>query len=242
MIDYHIYSGRLGFLDPGSTCRLIFTPSAESASGRPQVAVYSQLGSGSPEALWYGRATSFGRVRGTDGQQIERLLRENEASLMALDGLYLGSEIDAHGNRRGNWADDVSDLLDALSALLDGAATYWDAEDFLGADAVYDLAIALTRGETIEEYASGICSEAGANGVLLDRDDVARRLADRAAGLVYIETMPDQYRASHRAAGNFGEYPSNGAERAWMDRETAEGLVDADPDGYARIVREGYSE
>lgn len=52
-----------------------------------------------------------------------------------------------------------------------------------------------------------------------------------------VETMPDQYRSSHRAAGNWGVYPHNGAERAWMSLEEAEEVVASDPDGYARIIR-----
>jgi len=54
---------------------------------------------------------------------------------------------------------------------------------------------------------------------------------------VVLEWMPAQYRESHRAAGNFGSYPDNGASRAVVSRDDAETVVAADDDGYARIVR-----
>lgn len=49
-----------------------------------------------------------------------------------------------------------------------------------------------------------------------------------------IETMPDHLREIHRAAGNWGNYPANGAERRVVDESEL-------PDGgdeYDRIVRE----
>lgn len=48
-----------------------------------------------------------------------------------------------------------------------------------------------------------------------------------------IETMPDHLRGSHRAAGNWGVYPANGAERRIVDEsELPEG------DEYDHVVRE----
>lgn len=57
------------------------------------------------------------------------------------------------------------------------------------------------------------------------------------SGLVTIETMPDQYRDSHKAAGNWGVYPANGAVRERVSRAEAEEIVVSDADGYARIVK-----
>lgn len=51
-----------------------------------------------------------------------------------------------------------------------------------------------------------------------------------------VETMPDQHRGSHRAAGNWGTYPSNGAERHWYPHEEAEGVL-MDQDGYNHEVK-----
>lgn len=54
-----------------------------------------------------------------------------------------------------------------------------------------------------------------------------------------LQTMPDHLRASHRAAGNWGAYPDNGAVRTWLPLDEAEAIVeaDADRDGYDSIVR-----
>jgi len=53
-----------------------------------------------------------------------------------------------------------------------------------------------------------------------------------------LETMPDCHRASHRAAGNWGIYPVNGAVRERMLRSEAEEIVEADADGYDHIVND----
>jgi hypothetical protein len=55
--------------------------------------------------------------------------------------------------------------------------------------------------------------------------------------LVLLETMPDQHRASHEAAGQWGHYPANGAIRRIVPREEAEQLIAEDEDGYDHIVR-----
>ena len=53
---------------------------------------------------------------------------------------------------------------------------------------------------------------------------------------VIVETMPDQFRGSHRASGNWGVWPLNGATRIEMSRADAEELVAGDEDGYDHIV------
>lgn len=53
---------------------------------------------------------------------------------------------------------------------------------------------------------------------------------------VIIETMPEYLRESHRASGNWGRYPLNGAERLRVSREEAEEIIAGDPDGYTHIV------
>jgi hypothetical protein len=54
--------------------------------------------------------------------------------------------------------------------------------------------------------------------------------------IVVIETMPAQHRDSHKAAGNWGFYPHNGAIRKRLGRDEAEEICSADPDGYDHIV------
>jgi len=58
------------------------------------------------------------------------------------------------------------------------------------------------------------------------------------ADAVIVETMPEHLRESHRDAGNWGQYPLNGAVRQIMTRSDAQELVDADGDEYDRIVRD----
>ena len=53
---------------------------------------------------------------------------------------------------------------------------------------------------------------------------------------VIVETMPEHLRSSHRAAGNWGVYPLNGAERTRVSSDEADEIVEADEDGYAHIV------
>jgi hypothetical protein len=60
--------------------------------------------------------------------------------------------------------------------------------------------------------------------------------------LVVLERMPDQHRGSHRAAGNWGRYPGNGAERTVVSREWAEQAVEEDEDGYDHIVRDARED
>lgn len=59
---------------------------------------------------------------------------------------------------------------------------------------------------------------------------------------VMVEHMPDHLKASHRAAGNWGIYPHNGAVRERMTRADADDLVASDEDGYARIITTAVDE
>ena len=57
-------------------------------------------------------------------------------------------------------------------------------------------------------------------------------------GYVVVEHMPESWRESHRAARNWGQYPSNGAVRVVMAREDADELIGRDIDGYDCILRD----
>lgn len=50
--------------------------------------------------------------------------------------------------------------------------------------------------------------------------------------IVVVERMPAHLRGSHKAAGNWGEYPHNGAERVLMTREDAEDACTGDDYDY----------
>jgi len=62
------------------------------------------------------------------------------------------------------------------------------------------------------------------------------------ADLVVLEIMPDQYRSSHRAAGNFGVYPYNGSIRYVILRSEAEDIIKLDDEEYDHIVRNASSD
>lgn len=52
---------------------------------------------------------------------------------------------------------------------------------------------------------------------------------------VVVEWMPAYLRESHRAAGNSGVYPHNGAQQSRLERSCAEAVCAADPD-WCRIL------
>jgi hypothetical protein len=54
---------------------------------------------------------------------------------------------------------------------------------------------------------------------------------DCATEVALVETMPEQFRASHRAAGNSGTYPHNGAVRRHVCFGCAEALIEDEEEG-----------
>lgn len=52
---------------------------------------------------------------------------------------------------------------------------------------------------------------------------------------VLVERMPEYLRASHRAAGNWGAYPHNGAKRVLVHRDWAPEEGD---DEYDHVIRD----
>ena len=58
--------------------------------------------------------------------------------------------------------------------------------------------------------------------------------ATNAETIYLVEIMPDHLRGSHRAAGNWGAYPHNGAERMLTTRP--EDAIDQDGE-YDRVIR-----
>lgn len=58
---------------------------------------------------------------------------------------------------------------------------------------------------------------------------------------VVVERMPDHLRGSHRAAGNWGSYKHNGAERVIVERtDTESWCYDAEADTYYGIAADEY--
>ncbi len=92
--------------------------------------------------------------------------------------------------------------------------------------------IATERGESVYLYETPVRLDADGDPID-ESEEVAPYDED---GFVSVEEMPDHLRGSHRAAGNWGCYPHNGATRRQVTREEAEAIVEDDPDGYASIV------
>ena len=69
-----------------------------------------------------------------------------------------------------------------------------------------------------------------------------------ASDMVVMEYMPEYLRASHRAAGNAGTYPANGAVRVAVEVECADLLIrseggeDGDGGEWSRIVPDARIE
>lgn len=112
----------------------------------------------------------------------------------------------------------------------DAAMAAWDAaEEALDAG---DTGAALEHLET----ARALARSWGQDSYEQQAIEAVRDAAD--PNMVTIEEMPDQHVASHRAAGNWGRYPANGATRSRVSREEAERIMADDEDGYAHIVEE----
>lgn len=58
---------------------------------------------------------------------------------------------------------------------------------------------------------------------------------------VVVERMPDHLRGSHRAAGNWGDYPRNGAERVIVERAATDlWCYDPSTEVYSGIEADEY--
>lgn len=229
----------------GASVSLYLRPAEERDCGRPLVYTFGHVGPGTPEAAWNGRELYLGSVpTDCNEESLRDYLQSHEDAILALASRYHGSEINDHGNRIGSWEDDgedVDQILDVPNAVNRGEiARNLDACDYLSTEKACVLDRACAEG--IDAAAAGEVSDAEVQGVMLREDDVRdylQSLVDAAVEdgtHVWVETMPDHLRASHRAAGNWGVYPHNGAERRLVEADDAEEIVEADPDGYARIV------
>ncbi len=125
------------------------------------------------------------------------------------------------------------EALDTRAAI-DGCKT--DAENAAGIDGSdmseegFGEALEAAGFERVRDLSPIVNAHAGAathlaDGWMLWRDDT---------DLVVVEYMPEQFRASHEAAGNRGFYPHNGAVRYAMTRDEADDHLDED--GWCFVV------
>jgi hypothetical protein len=126
--------------------------------------------------------------------------------------------------------------MNKYTTILVSAKSYEDEDDCLAAAAAeYATSHNLEAWEVEADWASDERDEIAlkvpvASATVEDGDE------DEDEDLVTIEEMPEHLRESHRAAGNWGRYPLNGAKRRQVTREEAEEIVAADADGYDHIV------
>jgi hypothetical protein len=126
------------------------------------------------------------------------------------------SHIDATELASGKWAhyaDETSSWHVVTGEELEELCDYLDDED------------EQIRGDAYSHW----CAGTGAT-------EMPRWWSPETKDAVLVETMPEQHRESHRAAGNWGDYPHNGAERRIMHRADAEALCGDDE--YNRILRD----
>lgn len=130
--------------------------------------------------------------------------------------------------------DDLAEVIETVRDALDVAAYECSSADGY---AVGDTITAMVYHDGGTEFVHHtLTAEEIGTDAEATTDDDDEGSAD--PNMVTLETMPDQHVASHRAAGNWGTYPANGAVRERMTREDAEQIIADDEDGYAHIVDE----
>lgn len=228
----------------GASVSLYLVPAEEAADGIPRVYSFGRVGSGTPMLAWNRRHLGLGSV---DAESLEKWILARADELVELSDAYQGSEWDGN-NHVGRWGfpsdeDPSQHFSDELDRALQGGeiGTYWDAGDWLSPAGTSAYLDRISGPEDIERVAAEEVEEARNGGALIRQEDTEAYLRRLIEGKVLVETMPDHLRASHRAAGNWGVYPHNGAVRRYVDEDEAEEIVEADSvendgDGYDRVV------
>lgn len=209
------------------------------------------VGEGYPEEIWHGRHLLLGSV---SQDAVEDSLREYlSARLEDVESIargWLGHDTDHNGNAVGRWSEeaheDAHNFREELAGALESGhlARTWAASDWCAGDWP-GCAHRAGRAADLEAWASEEASDALAQGVHLDEEDLIRamtghlqsRLSDFREPVI-VEIMPEALRESHRAARNSGQYPHNGAERFVGELDDWEELADDDEEGqWVEIVK-----
>jgi len=221
-----IPTGRLGPNHCGGTAALIITPSAENG-GTIGLHIFEDVGGNSwPMRVHHGRAIMVGDLAGKSGESVEEILREHEDLIRAIDAAFQGTRWDGN-NHVGVWKpvdeDETADEAptERVRAALAEAASYWDAQDWLGgafADVVRGLYAALAEGQSVEEYAAAEVDEARASDALIDSGDVVgileRALGDDDTAARYDIDLAQVCASRHAALIAAGKTPEEAAEGA----------------------------
>jgi hypothetical protein len=200
--------------------------------------------------LWVGVGHYGG---GVVGASVLDALREREDLLLALSDTYIGAEWNGN-NMVGRWEEAPDWEFQSLDFDVDELRSYWDAFDWFGPACIGWEGLCSEAGVDPElglgdDWENVACEVAATVEPMQDEEvsgteEYALRMAQEYRELlsntVLLQTMPDHLRASHRAAGNWGFYPHNGAVRVRMAPTDALMGVWDDPDGYATIVPGSY--
>ncbi len=134
---------------------------------------------------------------------------------------------------------------------LGDVATSADVERYIGLlreEIPADEDVRIVRGAGINDYEDGstvdlaqkrawnrFCGDDGVECECGEWSGEACAWSGPKGETVLVEFMPEQHRASHRAAGNRGSYPHNGSIRIRVERSCADRMVETDGEWVARV-------
>lgn len=153
-----------------------------------RVSLHARYGSGTPMPVWHGRAVELRVPSNAVGSAIRAVVESDECLglLGALCDLYEGSHWDG-SNHVGAWqhGDDEydrprQDIEEQIERLFDDVPTYWDVGDFMAPvwqqSEADEVRARLAAGETLEDVAYDIETDAESNGAHLHHDDMIKTL------------------------------------------------------------------
>jgi hypothetical protein len=150
---------------------------------------WEHYGNGIPERVFHSRAVITDLPRNGVGTEIAGILATDEFRdlVAALFDLYQGTVWDGN-NHVGQWhgsEEDESrrfDLEDEIAALFEDVPTYWDADEWMACSwnpsEANNVRRRLAGGETLEDIAADIASDALVDRAHLSADELCATLSD----------------------------------------------------------------
>ncbi len=133
----------------GAQNALIFDPEDRD------IYMFSNIGSGCPEAVWHSRQVSLSVPSASVESQLLKVIKSCEADLVALADLYEGSTWDG-SNHVGRWSEPtyMDELIQRIEGRLADSPQYWDAGDWLWGGC--------TQEEVVRQIREGFNNDVGA--------------------------------------------------------------------------------